>query len=706
VTGSNLSGTNTGDQTITLTGGVTGSGTGSFAATVVTNANLTGDVTSSGNATTLTNAPVIAKVLTGYTSGAGTVAATDSILQAIQKLNGNDATNANLTGVITSVGNATSIASQTGTGTKFVVDTSPVLVTPNIGVATGTSLAAALNGSLGATTPSTIAATTVGATGLITASANGQGISCASADANGSYLGFRKSGTTYIGAIGAATQSAGVGTVNDVAVDVGGANHVYITTAQTIRGDFTAAGLAITGALSATSTSATQALFSGFDSVGGANTQNGSISLGTNSVAQGILHYHASSGNTVLYVDNSYDNAAAAVTIRTRTLGTPVSVATFTGAGAAITGTLSATGQITSTVASGTVTLESTAPYGTGYKAIRLGNTGSTLTVGVESSAGGSLLTSATGYAGVVSSNSTILQLGASNTIVATLSSGALAVTGDISASSLGTQLSLTRTAVATNTLRVGGSKELIVAVDGTDRASFTTTGLAVTGTISASSTFNTSAGVAGFTISSDGGNTPGIFSPSGKGFYIGTNLSLSTGLFVSTNGSLILNAQSNSPAASAEYLTIKYDPATRTGLAIQATTNNYATNAVLFYGHTSAFAGSIQITATNTIAVVTSSDSRLKKNVRDMSDSGSIIDATLPRIFDWNWSDTDEQGRGKDVHGFIAQELYQAFPEAVSVGGDNADKTPWCVDYSKIVPVLVAELKSLRKRLAALESK
>ncbi len=66
--------------------------------------NLTGDVTSVGVATTLTNAPVIAKVLTGYTSGAGTVAATDSIIQAIQKLNGNDALKANL-------------ASPTGTGT-------------------------------------------------------------------------------------------------------------------------------------------------------------------------------------------------------------------------------------------------------------------------------------------------------------------------------------------------------------------------------------------------------------------------------------------------------------------------------------------------------------------------------------------------------------------------------------------------------------
>jgi hypothetical protein len=45
-------------------------------------------------------------------------------------------TNANLTGPITSVGNATVVASQTGTGSKFVMDTSPVLVAP-----TATSLA-------------------------------------------------------------------------------------------------------------------------------------------------------------------------------------------------------------------------------------------------------------------------------------------------------------------------------------------------------------------------------------------------------------------------------------------------------------------------------------------------------------------------------------------------------------------------------------
>jgi hypothetical protein len=75
---------------------ISGTASGLTAGNVTTNANLTGDVTSVGNATTLTNAPVIAKVLTGYVSGAGTVSAADSILAAIQKLNGNDALKAPL----------------------------------------------------------------------------------------------------------------------------------------------------------------------------------------------------------------------------------------------------------------------------------------------------------------------------------------------------------------------------------------------------------------------------------------------------------------------------------------------------------------------------------------------------------------------------------------------------------------------------------
>lgn len=108
VTGSNLSGSNTGDQTITLTGEATGTGAGSFAVT-------------------LTNSAVIGKVLTGYTSGAGTVSATDTILQAIQKLNGNDAAISgtaitSLTGDVTASGPgaaSTTIATNVVTNTKL-----------------------------------------------------------------------------------------------------------------------------------------------------------------------------------------------------------------------------------------------------------------------------------------------------------------------------------------------------------------------------------------------------------------------------------------------------------------------------------------------------------------------------------------------------------------------------------------------------------
>lgn len=65
-------------------------GNGSNVATAV---DMSGQATiDNTGAVTLSNAAVIGKVLTGYVSGAGTVAATDTILEAIQKLNGNDAT--------------------------------------------------------------------------------------------------------------------------------------------------------------------------------------------------------------------------------------------------------------------------------------------------------------------------------------------------------------------------------------------------------------------------------------------------------------------------------------------------------------------------------------------------------------------------------------------------------------------------------------
>ena len=204
---------------------------------------------------------------------------------------------------------------------------------------------------IGATTPSTGAFSTLGATGLITASANGQGIACASADANGSYLGFRKSGTTYIGAIGAATQSAGVGTVNDVAIDVGGANHVYITTAETIRGDFTAAGLAVTGTLSATGAISSSA---GSSAVPTAANSAFYASASTSNVGYAGTYFDGSTafssflGRVPLSLSGINDGLGY-VTIAS---GTPTLRALFSSTGLAITGT----GTFSSTIGLGSGT--------------------------------------------------------------------------------------------------------------------------------------------------------------------------------------------------------------------------------------------------------------------------------------------------------------------------------------------------------------
>ena len=120
----------TGNGVITGVGtNITGTASGLTAGNVTTNANLTGEATSVGNATTLTNSAVIGKVLTGYISGAGTVAATDTILQAIQKLNGNTA----LSGTVTSVtsANASATVANNTTTPVITIVSSPAVETAN-----------------------------------------------------------------------------------------------------------------------------------------------------------------------------------------------------------------------------------------------------------------------------------------------------------------------------------------------------------------------------------------------------------------------------------------------------------------------------------------------------------------------------------------------------------------------------------------------
>jgi hypothetical protein len=111
---------------------------------------------------------------------------------------------------------------------------------------------------------------------------------------------------------------------------------------------------------------------------------------------------------------------------------------------------------------------------------------------------------------------------------------------------------------------------------------------------------------------------------------------------------------------------------------------------------------GSVSQSGTTAVLYNTTSDARLKKDIVDAPECGDVIDAIKVRSFTWR-SAEDE----KVSHGFIAQELVTVAPQAVKVGDDGASaEAPgadiWAVDASKLTPLLVKEIQSLRARLTA----
>jgi hypothetical protein len=106
---------------------------------------------------------------------------------------------------------------------------------------------------------------------------------------------------------------------------------------------------------------------------------------------------------------------------------------------------------------------------------------------------------------------------------------------------------------------------------------------------------------------------------------------------------------------------------------------------------------GAIYTSASLTV-YATTSDERLKENIENSDSAGELIDAIQVRKYDWKADGTHQR------YGFVAQELVKVAPEAVAAPEDP-DKM-MAVDYSKLVPMLVKELQSVRARLAELEGK
>ena len=107
---------------------------------------------------------------------------------------------------------------------------------------------------------------------------------------------------------------------------------------------------------------------------------------------------------------------------------------------------------------------------------------------------------------------------------------------------------------------------------------------------------------------------------------------------------------------------------------------------------------GSISVdTTANTTTYNTTSDKRLKENITDTS--YSLNDLLKISVTDYSFI-TDPTHRKQT--GFLAQDLYSVFADAVKVGGDDPLTNAWGIDYGRLTPLLVKSIQDLNSKVDA----
>jgi hypothetical protein len=155
-------------------------------------------------------------------------------------------------------------------------------------------------------------------------------------------------------------------------------------------------------------------------------------------------------------------------------------------------------------------------------------------------------------------------------------------------------------------------------------------------------------------------------------------------------NGAVIIGTASGLGAINVPGMSI--DPAGR----IYITRSNADTVAEFNWQPTATRVGSITVTSSNA-AYNTTSDRRLKENFA-ATKAGLNALMVLP-VQDFNFiSDKDK----RRVQGFIAQDLYKIYPEAVTTNGDDGkiplkDGRGWSVDYGRVTPLIVKAVQDLK---------
>ena len=167
--------------------------------------------------------------------------------------------------------------------------------------------------------------------------------------------------------------------------------------------------------------------------------------------------------------------------------------------------------------------------------------------------------------------------------------------------------------------------------------------------------------------------------------------------MILKDSGDLLLGY--TTPLVSSKFL-VSFDGTSHNAYVARTTRTGINSNFAVFLNSSNQVAGTITHNGSTTVNYSASSDQRLKENIADADDSGSIMDAIQVRKFDWI------DGGAHEKYGFIAQELNNVVPNAVSSMGMPDEEDPMLgVDPSKLMALAIKEIQMLRARVAQLEN-
>jgi hypothetical protein len=124
--------------------------------------------------------------------------------------------------------------------------------------------------------------------------------------------------------------------------------------------------------------------------------------------------------------------------------------------------------------------------------------------------------------------------------------------------------------------------------------------------------------------------------------------------------------------------------------------TSNSGAYMVRFVNSSGVVCGSIAHQSSTTTQYNTSSDYRLKT---DLKDYNGLELVSKIKTYDFKWIEDDNR-----MYGVLAHELYNIMPYAVN--GEKDGEQMQGVDYSKLVPILIKSIQELEAKIVTLESK